>query len=289
MRRITVTSAGSTIIEPGLEGPPGPKGDTGGRGPIGETGPPGPPGEAGPRGETGPEGPRGPSGEPGPAGPKGDTGPPGAVGERGPVGPEGPQGPKGDTGAQGLKGDQGIPGEPGAKGDTGPAGPKGDAGAQGPKGDKGDTGPDLFTVRLRLLADIVTPATAAQVNLTGMSFNFEPLSFYCFELFAFCTSASATTGYAFALDTSVAVVGVGMTHLHQLANAGTITGGSSIADNARTGLSSGVPTANTLVPVVGGGLLQTGAQAGTAQFTFGPEVAAIATCKAGSIIRVMKV
>jgi len=33
----------------------------------------------------------------------------------------------------------------------------------------------------------------------------------------------------------------------------------------------------------------TGANTGTAQFTFRPEVAASATCKAGSVITVMKI
>ena len=60
-----------TIVNTGLPGPPGPKGDTG------ETGPQGPKGDPG---ETGPQGPKGATGETGPQGPKGDTGPAGADG-----------------------------------------------------------------------------------------------------------------------------------------------------------------------------------------------------------------
>ena len=66
-----------------LEGPQGPKGDTG------ETGPQGPKGDTG---ETGSQGPKGDTGETGPQGPKGDTG------------ETGPQGPKGDTGETGPAG-----------------------------------------------------------------------------------------------------------------------------------------------------------------------------------------
>lgn len=149
-------------------------------------------------------------------------------------------------------------------------------------------GADPFTAKLRQTAD-VTNATVTLANLTGLSFAFEANSFYCIEFYLLCTSAAATTGYSFALDVSVAVTNVALTFNHQLANAGTLTGGQSIADATRTGLSSGVPTAGALTPVFGGGLLMSGASAGTAQLQFAPEVAASATCKLGSVMRVMKV
>ena len=66
-----------------LEGPQGPKGDTG---------------------ETGPQGPKGDTGETGPQGPKGDTGETGSQGPKGDTGETGPQGPKGDTGETGPAG-----------------------------------------------------------------------------------------------------------------------------------------------------------------------------------------
>lgn len=78
------TSVGS------LQGPQGPKGDTG------ETGPQGPKGDTG---ETGPQGPRGDIGETGPQGPKGDTGEVGPQGPKGDTGETGPQGPAGADGA----------------------------------------------------------------------------------------------------------------------------------------------------------------------------------------------
>lgn len=142
--------------------------------------------------------------------------------------------------------------------------------------------------RLTLASDI-TNATVTPASLTGMSFTFEANATYVIDMYMIATSAAITTGYGFAIDTSVAVTNIALTFGHQLANTGTLTGGSSISDNTITGVSSGVPTAATVVPIIGGGLLRAGATGGTAQFMFAAEVAASATCKAGSVIRVMKV
>jgi hypothetical protein len=149
-------------------------------------------------------------------------------------------------------------------------------------------GADPFLAKLRLAAD-VTNATTTPAVVTGLAFDFEANSTYVVELFALCTSAAATTGYGFALDTSVAVNGVGFFFVHQLANAGTVTGGSSLADNTATGVSSGVPAITVANPVIGSGILISGATPGNAQLRFRPEVAASATCKAGTVLRVMKV
>jgi hypothetical protein len=149
-------------------------------------------------------------------------------------------------------------------------------------------GADPFLAKLKLAAD-VTNATTTPAVVTGLAFDFEANSTYVVELFALCTSAAATTGYGFALDTSVAVNGVGFFFVHQLANAGTVTGGSSLADNTATGVSSGVPAITVANPVIGSGILISGATPGNAQLRFRPEVAASATCKAGTVLRVMKV
>ncbi|RAV33527.1 collagen-like protein [Corynebacterium heidelbergense] len=66
----------------------------------------------------GPQGPKGDTGATGPQGPKGDTG---ATGPRGPKGDPGVQGPKGDTGATGPQGPKGDAGNTGPVGPTGPA------------------------------------------------------------------------------------------------------------------------------------------------------------------------
>ena len=64
-------ASGKYIPVPAMQGPQGPKGDTGATGPQG------------PKGDTGATGPQGPKGDTGPAGPKGDTG------DVGPAGPAG--------------------------------------------------------------------------------------------------------------------------------------------------------------------------------------------------------
>lgn len=149
-------------------------------------------------------------------------------------------------------------------------------------------GSDPFLAKLRLASD-VTNATTTPATLTNMIFSYEANSTYVIEMFMLATSAATTTGYGFTVDVSTAVTSIGLRFMHQLANTGTITGGSCLADNTATGVSSGVPAITVSNPIVGGGLLVTGANSGTAQFKFRPEVAASATCKAGSVIRVMKI
>ena len=84
-----------------IQGPAGPKGDTGAQGPAGEKGDTGETGPQGPKGDTGAQGPAGPQGEMGPQGPKGDTGETGPQGPKGDAGETGPQGPAGEKGEQG--------------------------------------------------------------------------------------------------------------------------------------------------------------------------------------------
>ena len=88
--------SGTEWIDHGtIQGPQGPKGDTGAQGPQGEKGE---------TGATGPQGPKGDTGATGPQGPKGDTGSTGATGPQGPQGEQGPQGIQGVQGPQGPTG-----------------------------------------------------------------------------------------------------------------------------------------------------------------------------------------
>jgi hypothetical protein len=243
----------------------------------------------GPQGEQGPIGPQGPKGDKGDTGSQGlpgNDGAPGLQGEQGPQGIQGPAGQNGSQGIQGPPGQDGAQGLKGDKGDQGIQGPAGTNGTNGAQGIQGPPGPDQFAARVKSSAD-VTNATVTPVNVTGCVFTFEANSTYMVEFVALCTSAATTTGYGFALDTSVAAV-VGLHWTHQLASAGTVTAGQSIADNVAVGLSSGVPTAATNTLVSGGGLLIT-TLAGTAQLTFRPEVAASATVKAGCVLVAVKV
>lgn len=133
----------------------------------------------------------------------------------------------------------------------------------------------------------VTQALAAFVN-TDLVFPFVANSVYLIDLFLMCTSVAATTGYRFAFDVSAVVTTQALVFYHVLATTGTTSGGDSIADAAARGLSSGVPAAGALVFVSGKGILVTGANAGTCRLVFGPEVAASATFKANSVMRVHK-
>jgi hypothetical protein len=132
----------------------------------------------------------------------------------------------------------------------------------------------------------VTNATITNVN-TDLVFTFAANSTYIIDLYLMTTSAATTTGVGFAWDTSVAVTTANLTFEHQLAAAGTITGGDAIADDTVRGLSSGTPDTG-ITPIIGMGLIVTGASGGTARLRFRPEVAASATFKANSVMRVMK-
>lgn len=153
-----------------IQGPAGPKGDTGAQGPAGE------------KGDTGETGPQGEKGDPftyadfteeqlaaltGPQGHKGDTGAQGPAGPQGEMGPQGPKGDTGETGPQGPKGDTGETGPQGPKGDTGETGPQGPAGEKGEQGNpttvNGKTGESIELVMADILC--VDDTTAEKYKL----------------------------------------------------------------------------------------------------------------------------
>ncbi len=115
----------------------------------------------GPQGPMGPMGPAGPQGPAGAAGAQGPIGLTGAAGAQGPIGLTGAQGPIGLTGPAGAQGPIGLTGA------TGAAGPQGIQGVQGPAGADGVTNMNGIT-----LSGSRTIATAAWVNVAGMSFSF---------------------------------------------------------------------------------------------------------------------
>jgi hypothetical protein len=234
-------------------------------------------GSPGPQGPTGPQGIQGPKGDTGNAGPPGADGSPGTPGADGAPGVDGVAGPPGTDGAPGLQGPQG---NPGLQGNPGP---------QGDPGPQGIPGPTEFMFKGRLASDAVTGANVTPINLPGLVFTFEANSTYVIELYGNTQAPAATTGSGFQLDVSVAVNSIALQFYTPLANTGTVTGGSSIADDASIGVSSGRPSVNTNTPVMGGGILVTAANAGTAQLRYRSEVAAVSTCKAGTVMRVMKV
>lgn len=144
------------------------------------------------------------------------------------------------------------------------------------------------TLIAKLANDQSTAANTTPVDLSGLVFSFEANSTYIMQLFGAVSPAANTTGEGFQINISAAVTTVWHTHFHQLANTGTLTGGSSIADDTSAGVSSGTPGTG-IYPVAGFGILITGANTGTAQLRFRAEVAAVTTCKAGTTWIVTKV
>lgn len=142
---------------------------------------------------------------------------------------------------------------------------------------------------LTLASDAVTAANTTPVNLTGMSFDYESGGVYVWEMYMFVTPAAATTGCGFQLNTSTSptVNELGMSFFHQLATTGTLSGGSSQADDTSLGVSSGMPGTSTYF-VRGSGILIASA-GGNGVFRFRSETTAVTTCKAGSIITVNRI
>lgn len=229
------------------------------------------------------------------------------------AGPPGPEGPQGPTGADGPQGPQGLPGADGAQGIQGIQGPQGNPGAAGQGVPVGGltgqvlrktsgtdyatewatpaAGGDPFHARLVLGADKPTAANTTPVTL-GLSFDYIANSKYVVDIYALVAPTAATTGCGFLIDVSSAVTYVGTHVTHQLAATGTLSGSTSVGDSAATlsGVSSGMPgTAAAGYPVVGGGILITGANAGTATLFFRSETTAVTTCKANSMFLVTKV
>lgn len=175
---------------------------------------------------------------------------------------------------------------------TGPSGVTGPTGTvTGPTGETGSP-PDIssgvggFSI-FQLTADVTMQN--ALTNLTGLVFTFAATGTYSIDLFLRASAAATTTGFGLAIDTSVAVDYVGLQFFHELAAAGTVSGGDSIADNAARGLSSGVQTANAVTVIRGHGVVDAAASGGTAQLRGQAEVAANVTFKAGSFMIVTQI
>lgn len=147
-------------------------------------------------------------------------------------------------------------------------------------------GSSPFVFEGTLAADVPTGANQTPVTVTGLVFSFSANKNYVFEVFGTISSAAATTGCGLQIDVSAAVTQVAMTFFHQLANAGTLTGGNSIADDASAGVSSGINANGAIVPFYASGILRAGANGGTAQLRYRSEVNAVTTIKAGTIMRV---
>lgn len=148
--------------------------------------------------------------------------------------------------------------------------------------------PDVLANTFILASDQATGANVTPVSLSGLSFGYEANSVYLILFMGRVQAAAATTGCGFQFDLSSVVTSIDVMFHHQLANAGTLTGGYSVSDDASLGVSSGVPS-TAAVSIQGTGILRTGANAGTAQLRFRSEVAAVITAKAGLTMIVQKI
>lgn len=155
-------------------------------------------------------------------------------------------------------------------------------------GDIAIAGSGNSEIVLRLASDVSTPAAVTLVDLTGMSFAYEANSTYRINFYMITSAAAATTGHGFGIDCSTAPTTVALNGTTQLANTGTVTGWQCIADNNIVGVTSGTPSAGANVASTGQGVLVTNT-AGTAVFRFRSEVAAVATCRANSVITILKI
>jgi len=156
-------------------------------------------------------------------------------------------------------------------------------------GDVAIAGGSAYTFVGSLAGDVATGANVTPVDLTGLVWTYAANSAYLFRWVGEVLPAATTTGCGFQLDVSSAVTNIDMRFSHQLANTGTLTGGSSRADDASVGVSSGMASASVPTAITGQGMLITGANTGTAQLRFRSETTAVTTCKTGLTLVVEKV
>lgn len=143
---------------------------------------------------------------------------------------------------------------------------------------------------LRLAGNVSTGANTTLVDLAGMSFTADAGGIYVIDIAAILQSPANTTGYGIGINCAQAPVTVSLGGSSQLANTGTVSSWSSIANNAIVGVTSGVPTNATNVPTTGNGILVAHAtNSGTCIFRLRSETTAVTTMMANSVFLVRKV
>jgi len=120
-------------------------------------------------------------------------------------------------------------------------------------------------------------------------FTYVASAIYEIRVYGRLNSAAATTGCGLQFDVSTAITDINVQFFHQLASAGTLTGGHSIADDASVGLSSGVPAGPLDVPITLFALFRPGANTGTCQLRIRSEVAAVTELMAGAYMIVQQI
>lgn len=134
-----------------------------------------------------------------------------------------------------------------------------------------------------------TGANTTPVSVSGAVFDYVANAVYKIWVMGRVNSTAATTGIGLQFDLSSAVTAIDVQFFHQLASAGTLTGGHSIADDTSVGVSSGVPAGPIDVPITAHGLLVTGANTGTCQLRLRSETTAVTELMAGAVMVVWRV
>jgi hypothetical protein len=134
-----------------------------------------------------------------------------------------------------------------------------------------------------------TGANTTPVSVTDAVFSYVASAVYRIWVMGRTNATAATTGCGIQFDLSSAVTAIDVQFFHQLASAGTLTGGHSIADDASVGVSSGVPAGPIDVPLTAFGLLVTGANTGTCQLRFRSETTAVTELLAGTVMVVERI
>jgi hypothetical protein len=134
-----------------------------------------------------------------------------------------------------------------------------------------------------------TGANTTPVSVSGAVFTYAASATYRIWVMGRLNSAAATTGAGIQFDLSSAVTAIDVQFFHQLASAGTLTGGHSIADDTSVGVSSGVPAGPIDVPITAFGLLVTGANTGTCQLRLRSETTAVTELLAGTVMIVERI
>jgi hypothetical protein len=124
----------------------------------------------------------------------------------------------------------------------------------------------------KLAADVAN-STVTMTPVTGLSFTALANTTYLVDVFGAFQAAAATTGIAVALDIpSGSIIGQVIANLSATA----LAANEQVADNATTGVTTGVRAANTNTPLTARFIVAVGATGGTVQLQFRSEVAASA-------------
>lgn len=151
------------------------------------------------------------------------------------------------------------------------------------------THPGAFIHSSKSAGVTTTGANTTPVSVSGAVFNYVAKAVYRIWVMGRLNSTAATTGAGIQFDLSSAVTAIDVQFFHQLASAGTLTGGHSIADDTSVGVSSGVPAGPLDVPITAFGLLVTGANSGTCQLRLRSETNAVTELLAGVVMVVERV